>query len=126
MHIIGNNINKIIYENYNSIDELNDLFDVLIKLEKYIDNISRLSIVFNILNTKSNIINVNKFTKKILGSKFFQISKSKVLIYDKDVNSIRQFSIVLDNDECFKHMDIHIIPKSRVELYRERTLNADP
>ena len=130
LHIIGNDINKIIYKNYNIIDELYEIFKVLTKLEQLIFKIDILNISFNIDNTKSNIIHINRFSDKILKSKFVTdfciINQSKILLYDEEIDSIRHFKIILNNDESLKNMDIHIQHKTRSDYHKERTLTADP
>ena len=130
IHITGNGFNKTVYINYNEVDELYEIFTLLSKLEKSIHNISILNISFNILNTKSNIININKFSGKILESKFVKdfcsINESKILIYNEEEDSIRKFIIILDKDELPNKMDLHMVDKTRMDFYLERSICADP
>lgn len=130
LHVIGANFNRIIYKYYNQIDELYEIFKVLTKLEKSINKINILSIVFEILNTTQNIIDVNRFSSKVIESKFFvefcNLNKSKILLYDEEIETNRKFNITLDNDESFKNMDIHIQAQSRSSYTRDRMIPADP
>jgi hypothetical protein len=130
IHVIGHNFNKIIYKYYNYIDELYEIFKVLTKLEKSIHKINILSIQFEIANTTQNITDVNRFSSKIIESKFFvdfcNLNKSKILLYDEEIDINRRFNITLDNDESFKNMDIHIQAQSRSSYTRDRMIPADP
>ena len=130
IQIIGNNINKVIYKYYDEINELYEILEVFTKLELLINNIDILKISFNILNPTSNILDVNNFTNKILDSyfvkEFCKINKSKILFLDEEVKSIRQFNIILDNDESYKFMDLHILRKGRLDYNKERMLIANP
>jgi len=129
VNVYGQDIDRKIYRDYTTVDDLYEIFEVFEKLEKFVKYIDILSIVFDTANTKSNIIKINRFIKKIMSCKLFkdfcEFNHSKILLYNEELGLVRKFNITLDNDESYKNMDLHILAKTRSNYYIERTLPAD-
>jgi len=124
------NYNKIIRKKYKSIDDLSSILIFLNKIENEIKTIELIRISFCAVNTRSNVIIINKHTKNIITSKFFidycNYHGNKILVYDEKLDIKRRFNIVISNDEQFKNADPHSCINIRDNYYEDRTFIANP
>ena len=130
INIRGDNFNKIIQKKYTTIDDLSCILLFLDKIENEIQNIELLHISFCALNTRSNVIEINKHTGDIITSSFFKkycdYHGNRILVYDEKLNIKRKFNLILSNDEQFKNADPHSCVNFRDNYSDDRTLVANP